>query len=623
MADLPEPISREEQYLDYIAKNLSGGGGGGGDVTYPITINKGGTSATTAENARTNLDVYSKGEVDTAVSLKANASDVYTTTQIDEKLLEKANIDDVYQKGDIDSKFDEKANVSDVYTTTQIDEKLGEKANASDVYTTEQIDSKLAEKANTADVYTTAQIDEKLGEKANTSDVYSKSDIDLKLEEKVNKNDEIVIIGKEATSTATHSVSLGYQSEATEENTVSVGNTTTKRRIVNVDTPVNDNDVATKAYVDSSSGGGGGGVSNVVQTTGDSETDVMSQKAVTDELNNKVNKNDVNVVIGELATCLETNSVAIGYNTKSKKEGTTTIGYNAIADNAYGVSIGYGSEAEGANSVALGYLAVASSANVVSVGGNIIKRRITNVDDPVDDNDAVTKKYSDSKTGLEKDVTYYVDNVNGSDEYLGTTKEAAFATLDYAMSKIPKIIHSYVTIYLLGDSTTEPYTLTNGLRNYSGSGSINIYGWKTGTSGNPVLNEFQISYNNLSQITIASVRYKNNGGTARTITNNLCILNFSSVEFYREQVMGAFPNCQYCNLVYMSSCSLTGGRPDGTLSNFYFLNLKASTPTTMAFSRGCTIRVLSDCTNSIFKSASNAGSILFDKSGQLVTQIGE
>lgn len=45
------PMSREEEYLKYIATH----GSGGGDISGTVEINQGGTGATTAEGARENL----------------------------------------------------------------------------------------------------------------------------------------------------------------------------------------------------------------------------------------------------------------------------------------------------------------------------------------------------------------------------------------------------------------------------------------------------------------------------------------------------------------------------------------------------------------------------------------
>ena len=67
-----EPLTRIEQYLDYIVHN---GGGGGGDS-------------------------YTKAETDVLLALKANTADVYTKSAVDTLLSAKANVTDVYLKTD-------------------------------------------------------------------------------------------------------------------------------------------------------------------------------------------------------------------------------------------------------------------------------------------------------------------------------------------------------------------------------------------------------------------------------------------------------------------------------------------------------------------------------------------
>jgi hypothetical protein len=67
-----EPLTRIEQYLDYIVHN---GGGGGGDS-------------------------YTKSETDALLALKANITDVYTKSAVDALLSAKANAADVYLKSD-------------------------------------------------------------------------------------------------------------------------------------------------------------------------------------------------------------------------------------------------------------------------------------------------------------------------------------------------------------------------------------------------------------------------------------------------------------------------------------------------------------------------------------------
>lgn len=61
-----EVISREDQYLSYIATN------GVPLKDIPLTVDKGGTGATTDSDARTNLNVYSKLETDNAISTAIN-----------------------------------------------------------------------------------------------------------------------------------------------------------------------------------------------------------------------------------------------------------------------------------------------------------------------------------------------------------------------------------------------------------------------------------------------------------------------------------------------------------------------------------------------------------------------
>ena len=67
-----EPVSREDYYLKEIAIN------GVPLKDIPLTVDKGGTGATTDSGARTNLSVYSKSETDTLLSAKANTSDLST-----------------------------------------------------------------------------------------------------------------------------------------------------------------------------------------------------------------------------------------------------------------------------------------------------------------------------------------------------------------------------------------------------------------------------------------------------------------------------------------------------------------------------------------------------------------
>lgn len=120
---------------------------------------------------------YSKTDVDTKLSSKADASNVYSKTDVDSKLNGKANTSDV------NNELKAKANAKDVYTKTEVDTKVNAKANSTDV--TKQ----LASKANSADVYTQKQVDDKLATKADKTTTYTKTEVDTKVNAKANTSD--------------------------------------------------------------------------------------------------------------------------------------------------------------------------------------------------------------------------------------------------------------------------------------------------------------------------------------------------------------------------------------------------------------------------------------------------
>jgi autotransporter adhesin len=83
------------------------------------------------------------------------------------------------------------------------------------------------------------------------------------------------------------------------------------------------------------------------------------------------------------------NAVAIGGNAAASEENSFALGTKSRAFGVGSVVIGYGSQANGANSVAIGANSVASGDNLVSVGNSSLKRRIVNVADATNKNDAV------------------------------------------------------------------------------------------------------------------------------------------------------------------------------------------------------------------------------------------
>ena len=136
-------------------------------------------------------------------------------------------------------------------------------------------------------------------------------------------------LGENSSATAADSVALGSGSVADEENTVSVGTTTSQRRITHVATAVNGTDAVNLDQVES-----------LITTSGE-----------------------------KWLNSTETGSASVAGN-------------NATA-------IGSGSFATADGSVALGQGSIADEANTLSIGSDGSERRITNVADGVNDTDAV------------------------------------------------------------------------------------------------------------------------------------------------------------------------------------------------------------------------------------------
>lgn len=86
---------------------------------------------------------------------------------------------------------------------------------------------------------------------------------------------------------------------------------------------------------------------------------------------------------------LTTGAVAIGQGARANADPATALGYQANAAGANSVALGYQATANGNNSVALGAGSVANRANSVSVGSATLQRQITNVAPGTAPSDAV------------------------------------------------------------------------------------------------------------------------------------------------------------------------------------------------------------------------------------------
>ena len=147
---------------------------------------------------------------------------------------------------------------------------------------------------------------------------------------------------------------------------------------------------------------------NVVQTTGTSTTNVMSQKAVTDTLFNSSRK--LRVQIGDSAATLSDYAISIGPLAYTDNLDQISLGRNA----GFGTSgqgtlcIGRDAKVTGAGGIALGVKSQATvqgEMNIGSVGdtsygyNNTNYRLLTGVHDPVNAHDAATKGYVDGLVG--------------------------------------------------------------------------------------------------------------------------------------------------------------------------------------------------------------------------------
>lgn len=157
------------------------------------------------EPSETNLEnYYNKNEVDSALALKANLTDIpeipeiptdfYSQSEVDTKLSAKADADTVYTKTEVDNLIDAIPTSSgdpvDAYTKTETDNLLATKADSTDVYTKDEVDTALTGKADADTTYTKTEVDELIDAipssggsgSVDLSNYYTADDIDLMLQ---------------------------------------------------------------------------------------------------------------------------------------------------------------------------------------------------------------------------------------------------------------------------------------------------------------------------------------------------------------------------------------------------------------------------------------------------------
>lgn len=187
-------------------------------------------------------------------------------------------------------------------------------------------------------------------------------------------------------------------------------------------------------YEKTATGGGGGGDITVVQTTGDSTTDVMSQKAVTDMIAPQNSDNAIWINnpkgLNTLPATLSNYSVTINPTTSGTGGGganaTSAIAINGTASGHSAISIGVNSSATQRGSIALGRGASATSVGEMNIGTNDTTagynstnyRLLSGVHYPVNAHDAVNKEYVDTyieNSMIIKPITNFDYNFDSTD----------------------------------------------------------------------------------------------------------------------------------------------------------------------------------------------------------------
>ena len=206
---------------------------------------------------------------------------------------------------------------------------------------------------------------------------------------------------------ASNAVALGTDSVADEANTVSVGTSTSQRRITHVADGVNDSDAVNLGQVNTVQNQVSGNAA-AIATNSSAITAIEAQSAVLSSsesdsasssgsnslaIGSGASAHDDDTAIGANATVTADSSTAVGSNTLIESENAVAVGADATvsSDAIGGVAIGQNAVVEqgASNAVALGTDSVADEEDTVSVGSDGNERRITNVADGVNDSDAV------------------------------------------------------------------------------------------------------------------------------------------------------------------------------------------------------------------------------------------
>ena len=118
----------------------------------------------------------------------------------------------------------------------------------------------------------------------------------------------------------------------------------------------------------------GGSSVTVVQTTGTSQTDVMSQNAVSTELFDDPTARE-RVKIGKSATSSNNTTVAVGYSAGATGARAIAIGANTSASNTCSLAMGWASAASGERAIAIGVANYPDNTTAYGAGSIAIGRK--------------------------------------------------------------------------------------------------------------------------------------------------------------------------------------------------------------------------------------------------------
>ena len=212
------------------------------------------------------------------------------------------------------------------------------------------------------------------------------------------------------------------------------------------------------------------------------------------------------VAIGNAANAGGNFSVALGSFANANDTYSQAFGYNAQALGAYSMALGSQTSiaASVTNAVALGYGSQATENNTVSVGSSTIKRRITNVNNGTNANDAATVGQVNSIVTVDKDPTTQAASGTVSlKDAAGTTTKATV----YTSAEVDKKIKAQDTAAL----KTRLDTVQQVVKNDTANATVIRGG--TGTTALLLTDQDKAGTNTQSGANFGSTIYTDTNGT--------------------------------------------------------------------------------------------------------------